>query len=258
MAFKKFVKRAVRKVGKAVKKRYTNKKGGVKLSQLVRDVALVKRSLNVEKKHIQSAVTANIDIGQTNGITDTGQAFFDVSPAIVQGVGYSNMTGNSVKVVSCAIFGQVKQMSAAQHPMRIKICLCKSLGQPQTMTSIQSANKLFDVNPLTSVTDYNSSRNVNYFKDFKIIKTQYVYLMPDPTSGELIIKNFKFLMKMTLHMKWNQNTTTLTDGQLFIACFSDSGNSSTSVAATNTQLPVLKINSGATLQMYSKFYYVDN
>lgn len=260
MAIKRFVKRAAKKAGRVVKKRYFKGKGYGRpnLSTMVRDLALVKKSLNVEKKNIQSTITSNIDIGQTLANTDNGQAIYDITPAITQGVGYNQMTGNSVKLVSMALKGQIKQQTATQHPMRIKIVLFKTVGQPVAAATIQSGNLLFDKNPITTCTDYNSDRNINYFKDYRIIKTQTVYLMPDPTSGELILKDFKFIMKMSHHLKWSNNTTTLTNGQLGIMFLSDSGNSSTTTASTLTNLPITKINSGATVQFYTKFYYVDN
>lgn len=260
MPLKKYAKRIGRKVARVAKSRYFKGKGYSRpnLKTMVRDIALVKRSLNVEKKQIQSIVTNNLDIGQVKGNADDGQAIFDITPAITQGVGYNQMTGNSVKLVSMCLKGQVKQMTATQHPMRIKVVLFRTVGQPVAVATIQSGNYLFDKNPITTMTDYNSDRNVNFFKDYKVLQTKYVYLQPDPTSGELMVKDFKFIMKMAHHLKWNNNTTSLTNGQLAIGFFSDSGNTSTTVASTTANLPILKINSGATVQFYTKFYYVDN
>jgi len=259
MPLRRYVKRTAKKVARVAKRRYFKGKGYARpnLSTMVRDLALVKRSLNVEKKHIQSTITSNVNIGQCNVNADTGQAIYDITPLIVQGVGYSNMTGNSVKLVSMALKGQIKQMTGCQHPMRIKIVIFKSLGIPQTATAIQSGNLLFDINPLTSCTDINSERNVNYFRDYKILKTKTAYLQPDPVSGELMITNFRFIMKLSHHLKWNQNTTTLTDGQLLCAFFCDSGNSGATVS-TLPNVPIKAINSGATVQFFTKFYFVDN
>jgi len=258
MAFKKYARKAFTTVKKAAKKRYGTKTGGVRMTQLMRDVALVKRSLNVEKKHIQSIVANSITVGQCNGNTDTGYSILDVTPAIVQGVGYSNMTGNSVKLVSVALHGQIRQQSATQHPMRVRVVLYKVVGTPIPVATQISGNQLYDVNPLTSLTDYNSTRNTNYFRQFKILKTKTLYIQPDPTSGEMMISNFAIIMKMSHHLKFNQNSTTLTDGQICCAVYADSGNGSASTASTNTTIPVTKINSGAFFQYYTKYYFVDN
>jgi len=258
MAIKKFFKRAAKKATGAVKKRYVNKRGGLRMSKFAADLALVKRALNVEKKNIEFIEQQDIAIGQYSGASDTGQSVTDLTPVIAQGVGYNQRTGNSVKIVSCMIKGQIKQQSATRHPMRIKLCLYKVVGTPISTSTILSGGQILQVNPLTGCTDYNSDRNVNYFKEFKLLQTKYVYLQPDPTSGEIMINNFKFLLKMNHHLKWNNDTTTLTDGQLVLHAFCDSGNSNLTVAGTGTSVPVLAVNTGAILQMYSKFYYVDN
>jgi len=260
MAIKRYVKRAAKRAGRVVKKRYFKGKGYGRpnLSTMVRDIALVKRSLNVEKKNIQSAIAVNNNIGQCNVNADTGQQFYDITPAIVQGTGYNQMCGNSVKLVSMAFRGQLKQQSGTAHPMKVRMIIFTKIGTPATAASIQAGNQLLDINPLSTVTDYNSERNINYFRDFKILKSQSLYLAPDPTTGEIMIKDIKVIMKLNHHLKWNNNTTTLTSGQLLVAFFSDSGNVSTTTASTLPNIPILKINSGATLQFYTKFYYVDN
>jgi len=261
MAIKRFVKKAVKKAAGAAKKRYFKGKGYAKpnLATMVRDLALVKRSLNVEKKNIISSVTTNTAIGQVlanDGLS--GQQIFDVTPAIVQGIGYNQMTGNSVKLVSMALFGQIKQQSATRHPMRCKVTLFQVVGTPQVPATMLSNATLYERNPLTTCVDYNSQRNVNYFRDYKILGTKYVYLMPAPVSGELILQNFKFVMKLSHHLKWDNNTTTLTAGQIMLHVSSDSGNSSAVTASTLTTIPITAVSTGASIQFYTKYYYVDN
>jgi len=260
MAIKRFVKRAAKKAGRVVKKRYFKGKGYGRpnLSTMVRDLALVKRSLNVEKKHIQSTITSGINVGQTNGNSDAGTAMYDITPGITQGVGYSQMTGNSVKLTSMSLKLQIKQQSATQHPMKVKMIIFKVMGQPQTPATIQTGNRLLDLNPITSLTDYNSERNVNYFREYRVIKTKTLYLQPDPVSGEIMLQNYSVIMKMNHHLKWNNNTTTLADGQICVSFTCDSGNNSATTASTNTNIPIQKINSGATIQFFTKYYYVDN
>jgi len=258
MALKKFFKKSFSKVKKLAKKRYASKSGGVKMSQLIRDVALVKRSLNVEKKNVEFIELNNIAFGQFNGLTDTGQVITDVTPVLAQGVGYNERTGNSVKLVSMCIKGQIKQQTATRHPMRIKISLFKVIGSPIPIATIQSQQQIWQPNPITNTTDYNSDRNINFFRSFVHVQTKYLYLQPDPVSGELMIINFKFIMKMNHHLKWNLNSQDLTDGQMVMYILADSGNASTVTTGVNPNVPILATNTGAILQTYSKFFYVDN
>lgn len=259
--FRKYARRAAKKVGRAVKRRYFRGKGyaNPKLATMVRDLQMVKRSLNVEKKNITTNLTLNTPIGQINGNnTLTGAVYFDLTPPITQGVGFNQMTGNSVKLVSMAIFGQVKQQTSTRHPMRVKITLFKTNGIPQNVSTIGNNAQLYEQNPITTCVDYNSQRNVNFFRDYSVIQTKYLYLQPDPVSGEIILKDFKFLMKMSHHLKWNNNTTNLSAGQLAMCVTCDSGNSSASTASTASNIPIVHVSSGASIQFYTRFYYVDN
>jgi len=258
MPLRRYVKRTAKKVARVAKRRYFKGKGYSRpnLSTMVRDLALVKRSLNVEKKHIQSVISSNIDIGQTNANLNTGFSCVDITPVITQGVGYDQMTGNSVKLVSMALSLQIKQQSGTAHPMKVRMVIVKTRGTPVSAGTF--GLNFYDINPITGLTDYNSERNTNYFRDYTVIKTKTLYLQPDPTSGEIMLNNYKVIMKMNHHLKYNQNTTTLTDGQLLVGFFCDSGNKSTTTASTLANIPVLKINSGATIQYFTKYYYVDN
>ena len=201
MAFKKYAKKAYTAVKKVAKKRYGTKTGGVRMTQLMRDVALVKRSLNVEKKDIESSVSLNTNIGQVNGLATRADGYWDITPAIIQGSGHSQMTGNSVKLVSMALKGQVTQMSGTAHPIKLKMYIFKNTGITQAASTVQNSNYFLDLNPITGLPDYQSSRNVNFFKDLKVIKTQTLTLDPDSTSGEIMIKNFSFISKLSHHLK---------------------------------------------------------
>lgn len=256
MALAKMFKKGYRTVKKSAKKRYTSKSGGVAMSKLVRDLALVKASLNVEKKVLTSQVVGGVYIGQTNGTSNTGWEGYDITPPITQGVGSSQRTGNSVKLVSMAIKGQIRQMTDNRHPMKIKIQVFRVIGVPSAISTI--VPQVYDNNVITQLIDYNSERNINYFKSYRLMATRYVYLQPDPVGGETMIKEFNIIMKMNHHIKWENDSTTVTDGQLAFIFTADSGNASPSVAATDGTLPILATNTGANAQFFTRFYYVDN
>lgn len=257
--FKKSIRRFAKKGAQAAKRRYFKGRGYSKpqFYQMARDLTKIKAALNTEKKSVSTIELTNTNIGQCNADANTGQAIIDITPLIDQGVGYNERTGNSVKLVSMAVKGQVKQMTNTRHPMRIKVVYFKLRGIPEGASTIQSNNMLFDVNPITTVTDLQSDRNLNYFRQFQVLKTQYLYLPADPTNGERMIRNFSFVTKMNHHIKYNQDTNTITEGQLLMAFYCDSGNVSTSTAST-LNVPIQAVSSGATLQYHTKFFYVDN
>lgn len=94
--FKKYAKKAFRVVKKRAVKRYGTKSGGIKLQQVVRDVAKIQRSLNVEHKHLDY---------QFGSATSTGQRPTKSTPIIialptpVKGTAYNNRIGNQIRIV---------------------------------------------------------------------------------------------------------------------------------------------------------------
>jgi hypothetical protein len=260
MAYRRFRKVAGKAV-KYAKKRYMRKGAGyntgLRLNKLISDVKMIKGALNTEKKSITTVELQNTNIGQCNGDLNTGQAVVDITPLINQGTAYNERTGNSVKLVSMAVKGQFKQQVNCRHPMRIRIVYFKLRGIPESAATIQGNNLLYDVNPITTVTDMQSDRNINYFRQFEVMKTQYVYLPEDTTTGEKMIRNFSFVCKMNHHLKYDLNTNTITEGQLLMAFYADSGNVNASVSST-LNVPITGVSTGATLQYHTKFFYVDN
>ncbi len=89
-------KKLYKKAKGAVKKRYTTKGGGVKLKQVVRDVARIQRSLNVEHKHLDY---------RFGSATNSGQRPTKSTPIIIplptplKGTAYNERIGNQIRIV---------------------------------------------------------------------------------------------------------------------------------------------------------------
>lgn len=111
---RKYVKKQVRRAGKAIKKRYVAKGGNLKVGQIAKDVMMLKRLVNAEKKRTTLGSTsfeAAHFTGQVNG-NSSGHRIVDISPsAINQGNGYNERNGNSIKLHSLVIKGQFIQMT---------------------------------------------------------------------------------------------------------------------------------------------------
>lgn len=90
--YKKFYKKAKG----AIKKRYKTKTGGIKLQQVVRDVAKIQRSLNVEHKHLDY---------RFGSATNSGQRPTKSTPIIIalptpaKGTAYNQRIGNQIRIV---------------------------------------------------------------------------------------------------------------------------------------------------------------
>ena len=257
MAIKKYIKKTAKKVFRAVKKRYTTQTGGLRIKQVVKDVAMLKSLVNVEKKSIQTIELGDFTVAQCDG-NNSGSIFSYICPEISQGNGYNQRSGNEVKLVSMCIKGQVKQQTFQRHPTRLKITVFKIIGQVPAISSLVTYDtKFYELNPLNTLVDFNSSRNVDYFKNFRVLSTKYVTIPAEATSGEQMIKDFSIIMKLNHHVKWDKDTTTISNGQIVMCITADSGNKSTTVTST-LNVPITAVSTGNIINYYTKFYYVDN
>lgn len=97
MGYKKYIRKTAQKGLKFAKKRYTTRTGGARVSRIARDVMKIKRSLNVEHKHI------DYHIGSTGAIvsqlpTKSVPIIVDLSTPM-RGTGYNDRVGNQIRVV---------------------------------------------------------------------------------------------------------------------------------------------------------------
>uniref|UniRef100_UPI004047FD54 hypothetical protein n=1 Tax=Polynucleobacter sp. TaxID=2029855 RepID=UPI004047FD54 len=97
MAFKKYVKKAVKKGARFAKKRYTTRGGGARINQIAKDLYMVKRSLNVEHKHIDYQIGTEGAISAQRPTKDTPIIVALNTP--VRGTGYNERVGNQIRIV---------------------------------------------------------------------------------------------------------------------------------------------------------------
>lgn len=253
-------KKGMRKAGQAIKSRYY---GGNKLNvaQIASDVAMLQRMVNVEKKRISVPQTTGVHVGQVNGNASTAVCL-DITPTPVEGAGYSNRNGASVKLTSWHLQIQLTQQSASQHPMKVKFMVFHVKGAPITASTFPSL--YYNANPFiggAQVVDLNSSTNSDNYSKFSLVRSKTVTLAPDPLSGTTMIKTFSLGMKYGKngrHLRFDGDNNTITSGQLLLVALADSGNRSTTTASTLTGIPVSAINTGAFFYHELKAYYVDN
>lgn len=260
MALKKVVRKAAKYAGKQVKKRYVGKRG-FRLSQIAKDVMILKSLVNVEKKFIESNVVRFTDapLGQVTSLNSTGMYAKDITPLPTQGIGQNQRTGNEWKIVSLCLKGQVRQQGNNITEMKVKIYIVRSIGPTVDVNGaiIQGAQFL-SVNPISQVIDYNSTRNVDFFKNYRVMKVIHITLPADQTSDTKGYKDFQYITKLSHHVKMSQDSNTqIANGQIMLIAVADSGN--TSATASNlSYIPVATATSGANLSFYTKAYYVDN
>lgn len=238
---------------KAYKKRiYRRKPTGVR--KLSNDVRLLKRKIAGEKKTFTDGLVPQTSIGQCNVNADSVWTL-DMTPTPPTGTGYSDRIGRQIKLVSMSLQYQVSQQVNATSPIKIDMYICRIVGAPQNANVLYNNFMLF--NPITGVRDAMSTRDLNYFKDYRVIKKITCYLSQDQASGNQVIKTGRVNMKLNHFVNFDEDSNTVTDGQLMMFAFASTGNK----GAVNSTLPNV-VNqdpgTGAVIQTYTKFWYTDN
>lgn len=261
---RKFFNRAVRKVKAAAKARYVTKTGkGLRVNQIVKDVAYLKSVLNPEKKRFNLSSGSN-NIAQLNGATGQGAFIADITPIPAQGSSSITRNGNSIKLHSTWMRYQFSQQSATTQPIKIQMLWIKTFGATQSGSTFLA--NAFVQNPFVlnggspAIIDINSDMNPDYMKQYRILRKKTFTLPVDQYSGVTQIKTFGIGLKYrNHHVRFAADaSTTVTEGQIFLVVLCDSGNLNGATASTLTNVPVSAVNTGATMSLNLEHYYYDN
>lgn len=238
---------------RAYKKRIQRRKpSGVR--KLSNDVRILKRKIAGEKKTFTDGLVPQTSIGQCNVNADSVWTL-DMTPTPPVGTGYSDRIGRQIKLVSMSVQYQVSQQVNAVSPIKIDMYICRIVGTPQPAQILY--DNFMNFNPITGVRDAMSTRDLNHWKDYRVLKKITVYLAQDAATGNQVIKTGRLSCKLNHYVTFDEDTLTVTDGQLMMFAYASTGNK----GATNSTLPNV-VNqdpgTGAVIQTYTKFWYTDN
>lgn len=236
------------------------KKGKLSLTRVLKDVNMIKGMLNTEKKRVYQTQTSPQTVGQINFNT-SGHFLLDITPQPAQGVGFDQKTGNSIKWTSSFMEFLFQGQSGMISGVKLKIQIVKVVGLPfATLTNVMGQfvqNNFFINNGV--VYDITSSRDPDFFKNFRVLKTKYVYMAPDSISGEPNIKNVKIGLKnLERHVRTDNNSATISEGQVFLLITADRGNTSAASASTLNNVSISAVSTGVSFNYNFTHYYVDN
>lgn len=265
MAKKNYARKTFRKVthsiGRAIKKRYTKKGNWYKglapnFKRIESDVMRLKSLVNVEKKFYEVA-WAEQTLGQCNGNSD-GCLAIDITPIPAEGTTQQTRNGASIKLTGGMIRVQFRQMSALHTAMKFRVYVIHTKNQVSTMGT--TTNRQFlSPDVITSVVDYNSLRNPDYYGDFRILARRIVTIPADNYSTMTArFKDLQINLKLNSHVRFSGDTTTVVNGQIWLLFVANTGNCSTTTASTLSKIANTAINTGAYADVASRFYYVDN
>lgn len=260
---RRFVKKAARTVVKAAKKRYVSKSGLPKVSQIARDVLLLKRMVNAEKKQWNQTVGAQ-PVGQVDG-NASGFYALDLTPKPDQGTTSVTRNGNSIKWHSTHIALQIAGMTSNIEAVKLQFLVIKVKGDVYP-TPANAVPFLFNYDPFAllggsaAIHDMFSPRNTQYFKDFQILQRKTFYKKADTISGMRGVTTGSIGFKLkNHHVKFVQDgSTSVADGQIFLLCFASNGNINASTASTISNIPVTGTSTGCVVSMAISSYFYDN
>jgi hypothetical protein len=262
-----FYKKARKGVKKVLKKRYVRKSGGVKTNRLMKDAMMAYKMLNAEKKVSQGAFNGNqvILVGQVDG-NSTGAKQFDITPAPSQGTTSITRNGNSIKLHSSLLQFQVigQALTISKHVFYVDIF--KVNGTPingfSAPATSSPATLLYDNGVFSGVIDGNSSRFMNNYSDFTLIRSYRCTLPAEQQASEASTKTFTIPLKYNRgkghHVRFEADgSSVVANGQIVMIMRCDIGNISTTTTSTQP-VPVLATQTGISVRCAVKHWFYDN
>lgn len=237
-----------------------------KLANIWKDVMMLKSVINSEKKRIRIASASQQAVSQVNA-NASGHWALDVTPQPAQGITMSTRNGASIKLHSSYMKFQFYQQTANVHPMRLKLYIIEVRGDP--IPAATAAGEFFAANQwiaaqnsFIAIRDYNSQRNPDYFRDYRVLAQKGFTLKADNYNGQTMIKDIVVKLKYNRgkghHVRFDSDTTTVTQGQLVAFIVADSGNQNGSTGSTLNGIPIAAVLTGATFNYDLQHYFYDN
>ena len=179
---------------------------------------------------------STVNFGTT---TIGGWASMDITPYPTETNGFGGREGSSINLNSSYMQFKFTQMSGnTLTPIKIRMTIVHVLGAPQTSAGALEAFYLNSclpngtgINSNNGIIDYNSSISPDQRHQFKVIYNKSATVWQDNIDAGLQVKNHVIKLKYNKGaghvVRFQQNTTTVTGGQLVMFLTADAGNTST-------------------------------
>jgi hypothetical protein len=246
-----------------------------KVAALSRDIAILKgltssvmAGLNTEKKFKDADVLTSA-VGQTFG-TLSGWNGMDVTPVITQGTDSDERVGNSLKLTGMSIPIQFSAQERCLSGRKLKVMLFRVHDANNNVSITDCIQDYLDPNPLNGLHDMGSpvAYRAGKHDGIKLIRSK-VYNLPSPTivsSGNTMLLDTyeksgftcKFNVKFNDVLRYGNSADDKPDGTryyLYVMC--DKGNHHPTVATTQ-DVPVPAIQSGVSIRVSQRSWWVDN
>lgn len=263
---KTYFRRLANKGKKVAKKRYVTKRGLPKVNRIVKDVARLKKLINVEKKYVEVNIGAAnpIHVGQYSAI-DSGSWTYgyklkDITPAIAQGVTVNQRTGDSVKLTGCNIQLQIFQQPNLTVGNRLYVDIYK-VDVPKGITDT-TAKQIYQNNVFNNLIDAASNRDPDYMGVYKKIASRSYFLPANPGEGTMSVIHRTINLKLSQHLHMDGAASSIPVNCQYLMMFrASAGNVGTTTLTAGggiNQFPILTASSGIAVCDSMRWWYVDN
>lgn len=230
MPFKKYAKSATKFVKKRVVEPYTSLKknrGYNNRMRLYKEVAEIKKMVNAEKKNADFVSTTTITLGQFNNPGVSGRQVIDITPIIPQGLTEDDRSGDSLKVCSWCYTLQVSAVTGMLQDVNYKFYILRQPVNPSSLADVST--QFLEPNTFSSVVDYNSNRNYQHYKDYRIMGVIQGKIKPkdDLASTSVNVNNHVCARKQEFHLRYVKGTTTLLQNPIVVVAVASDGDRNT-------------------------------
>lgn len=238
--------------------------GKTSISTLKKRITKVERMSKPERKRYDTWDQEDT-FGQVNGNNAAYHAV-DTTPNPAQGVGLNQRIGSAIRVTGTHYNFQIRQMSAATGNARVIVELYAIPGivwgnvNTFTDTIFESNSFLRSGGGGAGIVDYNSDYDPDYFQQWKLLRRKRVYIRADSLASQTNVVSFSMGVKFRKphKIKWNDNGTTVVQGQIIMVVRADTGNASTGTVSTITGIANSAVSTGYVLNYNHKSYYIDD
>lgn len=234
-------------------KRTFKRKGKRGVAAIAKRVKTLEKNFKPEKKHVvytplgesgsqfaQSSTLAYIAPG--------GVLSVDMTPPLASGSLVTERIGNKVNPTGCMIdfvvSGDVNLVNKLQYKVHIVRLVDNTYNTPVDLLTRQLLEQN-TFSPAGAAIDWHSRRDLEFMRQFQILKTVSGVLQPDQLVGQAAISQRKIALRLPSSFLWSYNNTvnTTTTDRLFAIVVADTG--------------VISLNTGAIFKTSIKWFYYD-
>lgn len=228
--------------------------------------------INCEKKengvYSSGLTVGQITVASAGAYASSGHYLTSfITPQPSQGDSGVTRDGDEITITGMYNMLQFSQQSNTTQGIKGKIYIFSP--RVTASTASVSVGAFLNANPmiygannsLVTVYDTMSARNMDNFKNFKILRTKNFYVPPDPGSTtQKLIKTVRCGLKFKKPWKVRfDQTNNLVEGQIYMLIVCESGNLSANTPnlAAVASIPNTDTLSGLNLNWFSKTYFID-